>query len=157
MSVMLPNYPDLERFAYQFNRAELNANRRIWTAVKKVSFDQPVTEGAVHGTRPWPLQRTEGKMDLGEGSLTWSTEAARIGFIDSLGDGFLSKTWNLTWILRSKGCPDVKMACFGCKILSTPVDHEEGEAALEGEMPFSFMYYTINGKRPFADMNVPQV
>lgn len=149
--------PDLERFAYGFHRAELNANRKIWTLISNVSFSQPVTESGVHGTRPWPLLRTEGKQDLGDGSLTWTSEIERLAFVDSLGDGYLSKTWTLSWILRAKGRPNQKLVCYGCRVLDVPVAHEEGEEALGGEMPFSFMYYTLNGKRPFEDMNVPLV
>lgn len=148
-------YPDLEGFAYSFARAELSLNRRIFTAISNVQFDQPTTEGSVMGTRPWPLKRTEGNMDLGEGTITFSEEAERIQFIDSLGNGWRNAIWTLSWTLQATGAPTVRLACYSCRVLGNPIAHEQGEAALGGDISFSFLYHSINGKVPHTGLPAP--
>jgi hypothetical protein len=142
-------YPELEQFAYGFSRAELKAGSRIYIAISNVSFDQPTTEEAVMGTKPWPIARTEGEMGLGTGTVTFSSESDRAAFIADLGDGFRGKVWQLNWTLTSNaGAPPVRFACFGCKVLSNPVGHAQGAAALGGDITFSFMNHTFNGQNP---------
>lgn len=145
-------YPELESFAYGFSRGELTLNRAIYTAVSNVEFDQPTTEGVVMGTRPWPLARTEGEMSVGEGTVTFSDEAERIRFLDALGVGYRTVIWNLSWILSAQGRPNVKFACQGCRVLGNPISHATGEEALGGDISFSFMTHTINGKPPHLGM-----
>lgn len=146
----MAGYPELETFAYSFSRAELSLNRSIYTAISNVSFDQPTTEGVVKGTRPWPLARTEGEMELGEGTVTFSAEAERMRFISALGDGYRSVVWGLSWILTARNAPVVKLACISCRVLGNPISHEAGADALSGEISFSFMRHTINGLSPHA-------
>lgn len=145
-------YPETEAFAYGFARAELTIGRRIITAISNVQFGQPTTEGVVRGTQPFPLARTEGEMDIGSGVITFSDEAERVAVIDSLGDGYRAVIWNLKWVLTARGRPAVRLACQSCRFLDFPVDHGAGEEALGGEMPFSFLSHTVNGKAPHPGM-----
>lgn len=151
----MSGYPDLEGFGYSFSRGELALGPRIYTAISSVQFDQPTTEAAIMGTRPWPLKRTEGEMGLGEGTVTFSDEAERIAFITTLGNGYRNTIWGLSWILSARNSPNVKMACFGCRVLSNPFQHEAGENALGGDITFSFMYHTINGLVPHTGLPAP--
>ncbi len=144
----MPNYPDMDRKGYSFGRAELELNRKIYTAVINVSVDQPTTEAAIMGTRPFPIGRTEGNMGLGEGTITFSDEEERVAFIDDLGDAYREVVWDMSWTLVSKGKPPINYAAFGCRILGNPVSHAQGDEALAGDVSFSCMYYTINGKVP---------
>lgn len=145
-------YPDFENFAYSFGRGELVLARKIVTAITNVAFSQPTTEGAVMGTRPWPIMRTEGNMGLGSGTVTFSDEGERIAFLDLLGEGYRSKIWQLTWSLVSPGRPTYKLACIACRVLDNPVAHGQGDDALGGDLAFSFMSHTINGKAPHLGM-----
>ena len=151
----MSGYPDLEGFAYSFSRGELSLGRRIFTAITSVQVDQPTTEAAVMGTRPFPLKRTEGNMELGEGTVTFSDEAERMAFIDALGNNYRNQIWTLSWILTARGAPPVKIACQGCRVLSNPVAHEQGENALGGDITFSFMYMSVNGKVPHEGLPAP--
>lgn len=151
----MSGYPDLEGFAYSFSRGELSLDRRIYTAVSNVEFDQPTTEGEVRGTRPWPLKRTEGEMSLGEGTLTFSDEAERIQFLTQLGNGYRTKRWNLSWTLSAEGASTIKLQCYGCRVLGNPISHETGENALGGDISFSFMYHTVNGLVPHTGLPAP--
>lgn len=143
-------YPDLEGFAYSFHRAELALGPRIFIAITNVSFDQPTTEGGVKGTRPWPLARTAGSMDIGEGTVTFSDEAERMRFLGTLGDAFREKIWGLSWTLASPRRPLVKLAAYSCRVLGNPFDHAEGEDALGGDINFSFLNHTVNGRAPHS-------
>jgi len=148
-------YPELERFAYSFQNGELNLGRRIYIGVKNISFDQPTEEGVIMGTRAWPLMRTQGSMGLGEGTVEFSEEGARVKLIDALGNGYRDKIWGAKWKLKATGRPVVTVACHSCRLLSNPIDHEEGTDGLGGEITFSFMYFTINGKAPHLGMPSP--
>jgi hypothetical protein len=148
-------YPDLEGFAYSFARAELSLGRRIYTAITNVEFDQPTTEAAIMGTRPWPISRTEGNMELGEGTVTFSDDGERLIFLNDLGNGWRSVIWELTWILTAQGKPNVRLGAHSCRILSNPIAHEQGEAALGGDITFSFLYHSINGIVPHTGLPAP--
>jgi len=144
------NYPDTEGFGYKFERAELTANSRIWTAISSVGADQPTESEGIRGTRPYPIGDTEGHQGLGEGTITWSDEMERVGFIESLGDGYRETKWTLVWILRAKGRPDIKKVCYGCRLLSEPTEDEAEGGAIGGDTTFSFMNMSINGRFPHS-------
>lgn len=148
----MPGYPDFETYAYSFGRAELSINRSIYTAISNVTFSQPTTDGAVMGTRPWPIKRTEGTMALGSGTITFSDEAERIRFLTDLGNGWRTKIWTLTWQLASPGNDTVKLSALGCRVLDNPVGHAQGTDALGGDITFSFMSHTVNGNAPHEGM-----
>lgn len=152
---MTQAYPDVEGFAYSFQRAELSLGRKIYTAISNVEYDQPTEEGAVMGTRPYPLMRTEGEMGLGAGTITFSDEGERSGFIDELGDNWRDKTWKLTWVLTAPNKPPIKKVAYGCRCLSEPVSHESGTDALGGDITFSALYHTHNGKTPHEGLPAP--
>lgn len=141
-------YPDYEVFGYSFARAELKLDNQIYIAISNVSYDQPTTEEAIMGTKPYPLGRTEGEMALGTGTITFSTEADRVRFIASLGQGFREKTWALSWTLTAEGRQPVKIECTSCRVLGNPIAHGTGAAALGGDVAFSAMNHTINGTSP---------
>lgn len=144
-------YPDVEGYAYGFERGELSIGRKIVTAISGVQFSQPTTEGVVKGTRPWPLARTEGSMEIGTGTIIFTDESARIAFLTALGDGYRKVLWQLDWILTATGRDPVKFACFSCRVLDNGVDHSGGEEALAGELQFSFLRHTINGMSPHGE------
>lgn len=145
-------YPDYEHYGYSFGRAELNANKKIYTAISNVSFSQPTTSAGVMGTRPWPILETEGNVGLGSGTITFSDEAERVLFLEGLGDGWRTKRWGLIWTLVSEGRPAVKLACIACRVLDNPVAHGQGDEALGGDVAFSFLSHTVNGKAPHKGM-----
>ena len=145
---MPQNYPETEGFAYTFARGELTLDGTIYTAISSVEIDQPTESAAVKGTSPVPLAETEGTMDKGEGTITFSDERERMDFIAALGDGFRTRKWVLSWVLRNADGNESKIACQGCRVLSNPISHEEGADALGGDITFSFLTHTVNGNRP---------
>lgn len=146
---MSQNYPDKDGFALSFVSGELTMNGRIFTGISNVSIDQPTSEGSINGTKVKPIKRTKGKMEMGDGSVTFSDEEERLEFIESLGDGFRDKIWGLVWTLKNERTGKVyRNECDACRVLSNAVDHGEGEDALGGDIGFSFMDHKINGKRP---------
>lgn len=151
----MSNYPDTEGFGYTFARAELTANSKIWTAISNVSADQPTESEAIMGTRPFPIGDTEGQQGLGEGTVTFTDEAERVAFIESLGDGYREVKWTLTWVLRAKGRVDIKKVCYGCRCLSEPTEDEGGTEAIGGDVNFSFMQMSVNGKFPHSGYPSP--
>lgn len=145
---MPQNYPETEGFAYSFSRAELTLNGKIYTAIGGVEIDQPTESSAVKGTSPAPLSETEGTMDKGEGTITFTDERERMDFIDDLGEAYRTKKWVLSWVLRNTNGNETKVTCNGCRVLSNPISHEEGADALGGDITFSFLEHLINGKKP---------
>jgi len=145
-------YPDTENFAYNFNRAELNLDGTIYVAISNVTFDQATTSAGVYGTRPFPLYVTEGNVAVGAGTITFSEEEDRIRFIESLGNNFRQKRWTLTWILSSPNRPNITLTCKGCRVLSTPFAHAQGDDALGGDITFDALTHTVNGLAPHEGM-----
>jgi hypothetical protein len=141
-----PQYPDVEGFAYSFSRGELTLAGRIFTAITSVQTDQPTEEGAVQGTRPYPLKTTVGTMAPGEGTVTFSDEEERQAFLTLLGDAYREKRWTLSWVLTAPGKPPIKKVCYGCRVLSDPDADEYGPDPLGGDILFSYLYQTKNGK-----------
>lgn len=153
----MPDYPDIQSYAFSFQRAELSIGKRIFTAISGVEIDQPTEEGVVMGTRPFPLKRTVGQMEMGEGTITFSDEGERQAFLDELGDAYREKIWTLTWVLSAPGAnggqgKTIKKECVGCRCLSEPVSHESGTDALGGDITFSFLYPKTNGKAPHSGL-----
>lgn len=145
---MPQNYPETEGFAYTFARAELSMNGKIYTAISSVEIDQPTETSAVMGTSPAPLSHTEGHMDLGEGTITFSDERERMDFIADLGEAYRTKLWSLSWVLKGNDGQETKIACQGCRVTGNPISHEQGSEALGGDVAFSFLSHTINGNKP---------
>jgi len=148
-------YPDQEGYAYAFERAELNAANRVLTALKSVKIDQPTEEGVVMGTRSYPLKRTPGNMGLGEGTMEFSDEEERQVFLDSFGDTYRETIFSVKWILKAKGKPNITYVAYGCRVLNDGADHSQGSDALGGEVTFSFMSYTRNGKVQHSGQTAP--
>lgn len=143
----MPNYPDIEGFAYSFSRAELHVAGRIFTAIKSVEASQPTEVGAVHGTRSYPLAQTVGRADIGEGTVHFSDEAERAIFFQTLGQAYRERVWTLTWILTAPRRAPIAMKCIGCRVVDDPTNHEEGADALGGEVKFKFMRMERDGLR----------
>lgn len=142
-------YPETEAFAYSFARAEITLNKKIYTAIVNVSFDQETESEAVKGTSPYPISQTEGTMGLGSGTITFSDERERLDFIDDLGEAYRNKIWGLSHVIRNTANGSEKQyKCVGCRVTSNPIDHSEGSEALGGDINFNFMYFTVNGKKP---------
>lgn len=148
-------YPDTEGLAYSFARAELSLGRKIFTAIGNVEIDQPTVEGAVMGTRAFPLRRTLGQMELGVGTVNFTDESERMDFLTTLGPAFREVKWELAWLLNSPGMPMVKIIAVSCRVLSNPIAHAQGEDALGGDIGFSFMYHTVNGQAPHSGLPSP--
>jgi hypothetical protein len=148
-------YPDTEGFAYSFQRAELSMGTKIYTAISNVEADQPTEEGVVKGTRSYPLATTPGTMDAGAGTVTFSDEGERQRFIDDLGDAWREKRFTLTWTLTAPNKPNIKKVAHGCRVLSEPDGDEEGPDPLGGDITFSYLYMTRNGKVPHSGLPSP--
>jgi hypothetical protein len=149
------NYPDTEGFAYSWSRSELAVGNNIYIGIGNISGDQPTEEGVVKGTRPFPLARTPGTMGLGEGSISFTDEAERQRFIDDRGDAYREQTFTMTWTRSAPGRPTLVTTYYGCRLLSEPDDDEEGPDPLGGEVTFSFMSKSKNGKMPHSGMPNP--
>lgn len=144
--------PDTANFAYAFETGELSMGRNIYVGISNVSADQPTESSAVFGTRPFPIAETVGRMDKGEGTITFSDLGELARLIADLGPAYREKRFTTTWLQSAKGRPSIKRVCYGCRLLSEPLDHEGGGDALGGEVNFSFMYMTINGKAPHTGL-----
>ena len=146
---MPQTYPETEGFAFAFGRSELSVNDRIFTAISNVSIDQPTESEAVKGMSPTPISQTEGTMDLGEGTLTFSDDRERMDFLGTLEDAYRTKFFTVSYVLRNTTAGTEKqIKCIGCRVTSNPFDHSEGAAALGGDIGFKFIKHTINGKEP---------
>ena len=151
----MTKYPDVEGFAYSFARGELSCGVHIYTAIGGVDTDQPTEEGVVKGTRSYPLARTPGTMNLGAGTVKFTDEGERQRFVDDLGNNWREKVFTLKWILTAPGRPNITKVAVGCRCLSDPTSDEEGPDPIGGDITFSYMYQTRNGKVPHSGLPSP--
>lgn len=146
---MAQTYPETEGFALSFARGEITLNAKVYTAISNISIDQPTESEAVKGMSPTPLSETEGTMDLGDGTITFSDERERMDFLDDLGDAYRTKKWACSYVLRNTTTnSEKKIEAFGCRVVGNPIDHGEGATALGGDIAFKFIEHAINGKKP---------
>jgi hypothetical protein len=142
---MAINYPETEAFAYSFERGELNIAGRIFTAISNVDADQPTTSNVVKGTRPYPIAQTEGTMELGTFTISFSDQAERQALLQHLGNYWREKKFNFTWTRKAKGRDPIVEKYFGCRILAEPTKDQAGGEALGGDVTGNFMFCEKDG------------
>jgi hypothetical protein len=138
--------PDLEDFAYDFSRAEVNLQRKIYTSFSNISHNQPLEEGVIRGTKAHVLKRTRGAVGIGQGNLEFSDFEEAVHFIEDLGDGWAEVIFPALIIYTAKKKPPIKYELISCRLLDHEIDHSEGPDGLMASLPFSFMRRKINGK-----------
>lgn len=150
----MAGFPDTQGAAYAFERGELYLRNGIYVMIKNVQIGQETKRGAVMGTRPFPLKMTLGSMELGDGTIEFSDSGERSRFIRDLSNigPWREVPWDLMWILRAQGYPDIKREARGCLVKDEPVNDQSGSDALGGPIKFDFMYQLFNGKAPHSDM-----
>lgn len=139
--------PDVENFAFDFSRAEINFNGKVYTAISNISHNQPIEEGEIRGTKAQVIKRTRGAQGLGEGNIEFSDFEEAVSFIDALGDGWSEKIFPVTIVYSAPNKPAITWKLFGCRLLDCEIDHSEGADALGATLPFSFMEREVNGKK----------
>jgi hypothetical protein len=144
----LADYPNTQGYNYTFGRGEISLNGQIYAAISGVDIEQATEVEALKGMRVYPLGMSEGTMDIGEGTVTFSDEGERMDFIDALGDGYRNVMWTLTYTIRSVSGGEHTITCEGCRVTNNPISHEEGAGSLGGEVQFAFVRHLINGKSP---------
>jgi len=135
-------------FAKGFSSMEIDLGTSIFTALVKVKYDPGIDEGWVRGTTVEPLQRTEGQLKEGSGSLEWSRIDDAQTFIELLGNGYLKQLFNATFTYWRKGQKTIRHQLYEVRILNVEDDHGEGTDSLHETMPFSFKYHKRNGLSP---------
>lgn len=145
-------YPNPKKVAYEFSKCEIDLDGEIFSeGISNISHSQPIEEGVAHGAgSPEPQSRTEGQLGIGTGTIEWSDLGREQQFIDKLGDGWQTKTWNATLTYTASGRPDIKRELMECRLLDVDEQHAAGTDPLGGSMPFSFMSRKLNGKKPIA-------
>lgn len=139
--------PDLENFAYDFSRAEINLNRNVYSALSNVAHNQPLEEGVIRGAAAQVLKRTRGALGMGAGNLEFSDFEEAVKFTDDLGDGWGEIIFPVLIIYTAPRKQPIKYELFSCRLLDNEIDHSEGADGLAATLPFSFMERAINGKR----------
>lgn len=147
---MALGYPQKDGFALDFGRLELDAAGKIYDRISNVSTSQPVEEGVIFGSKPRPIARTRGQMQIGDGTMEMEFEQA-CQFIADLGDGWQEKLFTLSLTYRNSDGTVKKIVCTGCRLLDCELDHEAGADGLPASFPFSFMEREIDGKKALLD------
>jgi len=141
------NAPDVENFAYDFSRAEINFGGKVYTAISNISHNQALEEGVIRGTKARVLKRTRGALGLGEGSVDFSDFEEAVRMVEDFGDGWGEKIFTATIVYTAPTKPSITYKLIGCRWLDMEIEHEEGAEGLPATLPFSFMEREINGKK----------
>jgi hypothetical protein len=150
-------YPLTDGFALSFDKAEIDVAGRIFTAISSVSFNQPIEEGIIRGTSAYPLSRTRGQADIGEGALEFSDVEEYAEFrkhvagLSGANGAFCEGIWELSVTYRKNEDKVITAVCKSCRALDSEFDHEEGPDGLPVSVPFSFMRRLIDGIPDLAE------
>ncbi len=137
--------------AYEFNKAEIDLDGKLFTAISNLQHNQPIEEGVAYGAAPQPLARTTGQLGMGQGNMEWSDLGELQDFIDAMGDGWQEREFKITATYSCQGRPTIRRTLLQCRLLDVAEDHSAGPDPLGGSMPFSFIRRELNGKRPLFD------
>ena len=144
-------FPNTEAKAFSFDRGEIDINGRIFTAIENISTNQPIEEGVIFGAAAEPLQRTRGQLQMGEGTIEFSTIEEAMELVDLLGDGWQEKVFPISYTLVAPDNRTIAIVCNGSRLLDCEIDHSQGADGLPVSFPFSFMNRTINGKKSLVN------
>lgn len=142
----MATFPDHEGFAYSFSHGRIVLGDKQFTAIKNFQGSQELQEGLVSGTSVKVLRRTLGKLDMGQGSVSFSDLGEAMEFFSARGKKPLAQIWNADYSLVNEKGEVQSIEMTSCRLLKFGFDHSEGADALEIEYPFSFMTMKINGE-----------
>lgn len=133
-------------YAASFSHATIRANDKQFSGIRSVSISQELQESAVYGTDPRPLKRSQGQIQLGTGSLTFSDYVEGADFYLNLGAEPMMALWSLDYTLSLPSGEVRSIECLGCRITQFGIEHESGADALEVTYPFSFLQIKVDGR-----------
>lgn len=141
----IPNFQDLlDPYALQFEDGVIYVNGTTFTAINNIKLDQSLTEAAVFGTTCAPIKRTRGRLELGQGSITFSDFDSACDFYHLLEPDPLFQRFDLDYTLvRNDGIPR-NIEVFSCRVTKISLDHASGGKAAEMVVPFSFMSMKVD-------------
>jgi hypothetical protein len=151
---MTLSYPQTEGHGYEFSKAEIDLNGKIYTAIANISHNQPIEEGVGHGAAAEPLFRTRGQLQKGEGSIEWSDIGEMQEFLDDLGDGYCETEFKATIVYTATGRKALTRTLIGCRLLDVEEEGSSGPDPIGSTTPFSFMYRLLNGKKALKNQRV---
>lgn len=124
--------------AFSFSHATLRVGSYLDNSPAAVSIQLNVERSAVYGMKRTPLRKSDGRVAMGTGSITWSDIGDFFNFFHSLGSDPLFKNFNLDYFLVNNG--DVRsIELFGCDLSGFNMDHATGPDAVGMTVPFTFL------------------
>lgn len=139
---------DLNTPKMSFSNGIVKLDDKIYSAISNISASQGVERSAVYGTGRAPQGKSQGQIQMGEGSLTFSDIVEGHEFLAALrasgGEASLA-TFSCEWTLSDSAGNVVSREAIGCNLTEYAFDDEAGGDALTLELPFDFLRLKIDG------------
>lgn len=147
----LPDYPLINGLRHDWSSIQIVIDDTFKTiGLKELSYKGSLEPGEVRGTAPQVLGHTLGTYTA-EGSFTLYLSEYH-ALLDQLGDGYLSKVFNVTVNYSPKqGDPVITDKLIGCRIKTADKSHSQSNEPLVVKCDLFVMLLIENGKKPLPD------
>lgn len=135
---------NLPRFGYSFSDGFITIGTTIFEAVSSIRLNQTVEEAAIFGTARGPLGRTGGHLNLGVGSIRFSSLDGGMDFWHMLEPNPLFTTFNIDYTLAREDGSMRSFEAFDCRLLNVGVDTRVGPDAIQQDYNFSFLSMKVD-------------
>jgi len=133
---------------FSFARIELEVDGTIITSISEISYSDTLEPGVARGTSPVAEGETIGEYEA-EASITFAKEA-KAQLIGLLGNGFMTKSFDITVTYSVPGEDTVSDRLLNCRIKGNENSHSSGADALNEATPLYVRYIRWNGYEPIA-------
>lgn len=133
-----PKYPLVNGVRYSFASIEFNIAGKIILGMKEIAYTETLEQGELRGTGSQVLGRTAGDYSV-ESSCTMYREEFD-DLLDTLGEGYLRKSFDVTVTYADEGAPTKTDKLVGCRIKSIEQSNSQGTDGLEVQLQFHVMY-----------------
>ena len=136
----------LSGFAYSFSHAIIKFDDKQYTGLKSIKFSQDVDRAVTRGASRKPEKKTEGELQLGDGTASFSDLSDAMRFLKALGKNPSGKMFAIdaTFANTSTG-ETASFEMLGCSLSGFEASFEQGADAMGLDIPFDFMMLKIDG------------
>lgn len=146
----MASFPKINGVVFDFSSIELDINGEIFTDVEEITYSHTLEPGEMRGTKAELLGRTRGEYSA-EGSITFR-KPAWTRLIDSLGDGYLEQSVDITVNYAEEGEDTITDKLFGARFTAPENSHSQGSDPLNVSVDLSIIRIEENGNVPILGM-----
>lgn len=143
----MAQYPRINARLYSHASITIEVNNKTYVGISDISYSDTLEPGELRGTAAQVLGRTTGEYSC-ECSFTMAREDF-LELITDLGDGFMSKAFDIIVSYAEEGMPYITDTIRGCRITQSSYSSSAGSDPISVEVTVHPMMILHNGQAPF--------